>query len=301
MTAQLRSNISEINKKICNIESNILSKCDEMDKKTEKFKNIDDQILHIKKNDSQICTINVGGKIFHSKLSTLLSSKNNIFYKYIYRLLESGKSLSYEFFFDRPFKKFDTILNLMRYSQDILKTKDDKTLCPIIASMIQFNNEYENEDLLNECQYYGLYELIDQIDKFSRVIEIIGMDASPKYSTAGDHDYRSLSDEKNKEGGVCVQSPYEIILELNYIHTIKSVDIKGWDGNTSIWNAGNGVGAKISTSIDKYDWKEVGKLPSPMNSIVNVPLTVSNARYVKFKHTGYLGLGYVKFKGEFDE
>lgn len=66
----------------------------------------------------------------------------------------------------------------------------------------------------------------------------------------------------------------------------------------NIWAVYNGVGSKIYTSIDKRDWTEVGIIPNGFgNSIITIDIRPTKAKYVRFQHNNYLGLGFFKAEG----
>jgi hypothetical protein len=61
-----------------------------------------------------------------------------------------------------------------------------------------------------------------------------------------------------------------------------------------MWYPGNGSGASILTSKDKSSWVEVGKIPSNYTStITTVKLKRTVAKYIKFQHNSYLGIGFL--------
>ena len=132
------------------------------------------------------------------------------------------------------------------------------------------------------------------IDEILSKVDFISMECSPKYSNCGNHKLEDLKD-KDLNTGVCVQSTYYITIELNFDHEFDKIEIGGFTGNTGSWASSNGVGAKIATSIDKNNWKDVGDIPSNFgSSIITVTLKKSIARFIRFKHNSYLGLGYLK-------
>jgi len=88
--------------------------------------------------------------------------------------------------------------------------------------------------------------------------------------------------------------PGLIVFELASVTNVSTIEIGGWVGDKSIWSPTNGVGATILTSTDSYNWTEVGKIPSHFGeSVIQVVLKPTNAKYIKFQHSGFLGLGYL--------
>lgn len=62
------------------------------------------------------------------------------------------------------------------------------------------------------------------ITEKKKEIEIIGFTSAQQYSTCGTHNHENLKN-RNLIGGICVQSPYHIIFELNYEHEISKIEI----------------------------------------------------------------------------
>jgi hypothetical protein len=262
------------------IEKEFDDKLKDVAEKETRYKELDDRIEEIIKSKNNIVRLNVGGKIFKTRVSTLLASKDTIFYYLVSKELEENSELNdKEFFFDRSYKFFPIIL-------DYLRTKN--------CSYKNYN-KFEIEDLFEESQFYGITEMISTLEEMKKEIEIVSMDAAPRYSNAGTHNFEDLKD-RSLTKGVCVQSPYHIIFELNYEHEIGGIEIGGWNGNSSLWYVANGTNTVISTSTDKIIWNRVGTIPSNFGAqIIEVSLTPSFSKYVKFQHSSYLGIGYLKF------
>jgi len=97
------------------------------------------------------------------------------------------------------------------------------------------------------------------------------------------------------ETGICAHTPGWIIIELNDICTFEKIGISGFAGNEKQWAPNNGSGAKISTSIDKIKWTEVGNIPGNYGkNIININLVKTSAKYIKFQSSFYLGIGFLK-------
>ena len=118
---------------------------------------------------------------------------------------------------------------------------------------------------------------------------------SRRYSTAaGTHNFEDIKTTDLNTGGICVDSPCNIQLELDFEHEFEKIEIGGWNGNSS-WAVYWGANAKIYTSRDKTNWTEVGTVPSDFgNKISIVSVKKTTARYIKFQHTSWLGLGHLK-------
>jgi len=151
------------------------------------------------------------------------------------------------------------------------------------------------DELGVDADFYGITDILDQICEVQKEVEIVSMEGtSAKYSTAGTHNFKDLK-STDLNTGICVQSPYTMIFELNFEHEFDKIDVGGYNGNTSVWGVTNGANSKIYTSKDKTTWVEVGTLPTDFgNKIQTVSLKKTTAKYIKFQHTSYTGLGHLK-------
>ena len=77
----------------------------------------------------------------------------------------------------------------------------------------------------------------------------------------------------------------------------EEMEIAGFNADPKLWYPENGSGSKIYTSMDKEKWTLVGNIPSGYGKkIVKVKPKKSQARYIKFEGTSYLGIGYLWVK-----
>jgi hypothetical protein len=132
--------------KLKQLHSNIIIKTQIFDRKLKEWEQETNIIREIiKQNGELVVQINVGGKIFMTKLSTLLNVKGSLFEKIILsQFYDKGE----EFFFDRSPRMFNYILNFMRYRY---------------LNLSNFTNK-ELVDLRIEADYYGINQIIDRID-----------------------------------------------------------------------------------------------------------------------------------------
>lgn len=233
----------------------------------------------ISTNGKDFVTIDVGGKQFKTTFKTLLSKKDSFFYVNAYECLKLGKSVSNSYFFDRKNELFSLVLDYLR------------TGVLHFEGMKELQIKYFSEEL----KYYGIWQAYAILEKFLSKAVIIGFTASPKYSTAGNYSIEKI-DEPNNSEGICVQSPYEIVFELNYIHEVTSLEIKGYTGNSSLWGSSNGENCPITVSTDKTKWDSVGTIPSGFgNEVKKLVFKQSKQfKYIKFKHNSYLGISYLR-------
>lgn len=272
----IKNDLSNLKSKLENIEGEFESKLKEVESKESKFKKIDEQIEELISKKDSVVKLNVGGKIFQTKISTLLSVKDTLFSKIITSSLDNNEPIN-EIFFDRSFDYFHYIL-------DYLRCKSFKP---------NGLNKYDLDELKDEAEYYGISYIDDLITDLQKEVEFVTFESSGRYSTAGTHNLSDLKD-KSLMKGICVQSPYFITIELNFEHEFEELEIGGFNGNSSLWYPGNGSGSRILTSKDKSTWVDVGAIPSTYSStITNVKVKRTCAKYIKFQHNSYLGIGYL--------
>lgn len=137
----LKSKLEDL-EKILETEKNPqgLSNSPSENKQIKKFANSDEKISDLLSN-KQVIKLNIGGKEFMTNSSNLLYFKDSLFAK---TLLESGPNTK-ELFFDRSFRSFKHILNFLRDKKINLKKL----------------NQFEREDLFEECEFYGINEEIN--------------------------------------------------------------------------------------------------------------------------------------------
>jgi hypothetical protein len=114
MNSSLKDDFLGLKSKLENIEKEFEVKLKDVEEKENKFKNMDEQINEIVNSKENIIKLNIGGKIFQTRASTLLAKKDTIFYKLIGTDLQEKKEFKNEFFFDRPFQHFNLILDYLR-------------------------------------------------------------------------------------------------------------------------------------------------------------------------------------------
>ena len=84
---------------------------------------------------------------------------------------------------------------------------------------------------------------------------------------------------------------------VSYLFHFDGLEIGGYDGQPNEWYVGNGRDAKISTSKDKKNWTLVGSIPYTYGaSIINITLSKSTAKFIKFESNGLLGIGFLDIK-----
>jgi len=279
----LKGDLKGLKDRLQIIETDFQEKLSDVEKKNEKYSAIDKQIANLLTKSNPLICLNVGGKIFKTKLSTLLSEKDTYFYFIISQRLENNEKIDDEMFFDRSYANFD-------YFMDYLRTK---------RFSLGGSTRGDLEDLYADAIFYGFSVIVSQIEELMMECTLVNMDgSSAKYSTCGSHDVKDLAD-KDLNKGITVMSPYTIIIEFNMTQTFNQIEVGGFNGDNNNFGVTNGSNAQIFVSSDKVNWgSEVGKLPSDYgNQIQTVTLNMTvTAKYIKFQHNTYLGMGYLNIK-----
>jgi hypothetical protein len=276
----LKGDLQGLKDRLQVIEEDFKVKLADVEKKNEKYASIDKTIADYLVGNNNLICLNIGGKIFKTKLSTLLSEKDTFFYYIVAQRLENKEKVEEEMFFDRSYANFDFFMDYLRTKRFSLinKTKGDL------------------DELSSDANYYGFSVISDQIEELMKEVTFVNMDgSSAKYSNCGNHNVKDLHD-KDLNKGITVQSPYTLIIEFNMQHTFKEIEVGGFNGNTNSFAVSNGANAKIYVSNDKINWgSEVGTLPNDYgNKIQKVTLkSLCTAKYIKFQHNSYIGMGYL--------
>jgi hypothetical protein len=107
----------------------------------------------------QIVTLNIGGKLFQTKLEILLSVKDTIFYV---MLLYKKFDFTKELFIDTKSKYFHHMLSYLRN-----KKFSGKDL-----------NSADLEAILEEAEFYEIQDMIDIIAEMRREIKYVSFESS---------------------------------------------------------------------------------------------------------------------------
>lgn len=273
----LKDDIQGLKEKLESIEKEYNIKMLQVDDKGKYFDDIDKSVREIIENKDSLIDLNIGGRVFRTKISTILSVKDTLFYKIIVERQKNNEKICEEIFLDRNYDTFPIFLDYLR-TRSISTSKYSK---------------FELDDICRESLYYGFQEINEKLEYLRGEIEFISFTYSGRYSTAGTDILEDLKDRSLK-GGICALSPGWIIIELNSDHEFDQIEVGGWNGNTGLWYPGNGASSSILTSLDNATWTTVGTLPSNYGAfITTIQLMNSLARYIKFQSTGYLGLGFL--------
>lgn len=281
---QLKTEILEKKEKLDKLEKELEEQINSLADKEAKYQEVCANADKIKaEKGEELVNFNVSGRLFTTKIKTLLNIRDTFFYKLV---LSGDFDFKETLDFDRNPRFFLMVLDYLRY-----RNLDIKRL-----------NKEDKADLRFEAQYFEVTELCNQLGEFNAKLEIIEFEYSGKYAykdkVAGTGRLEDLTDKSLKKG-ICANSPGWITFTLNDEFVIKEVDVGGFCGNNSLWNPANGEGATIQTSVDKVNWKTVGAIPNGFGSEIKTCfLTKSSAKYIKFTSTTYMGIGYLSIRAE---
>jgi hypothetical protein len=285
MSLGLRDELLNLKTKLENLEGELTNQMMELEVKAEEWHKRDEEVSElIKKNKDVIITLDIGGKKFQTKFETLLAMKDTLFYKIF---LSNKLDLKKEIFIDRSYSNFHLILSYMRNKK-------------LISTSL---NNTEIDDLMDEANFYEIGELVEILEEMRREIKFTRFEFSGAYLVSGHpvgtnniEDINNFED-RTMSKGICALSPGWISFELNREVEFDSFEVSGYNGNTTAWGATNGSSSSILTSTDKNSWATVGTIPSGFGAnIITVNVTKTKAKYVKFNHSSYLGIGYFKIK-----
>jgi len=278
MSINLRDELKRLKNKLATLENDITTQLADVSAKSEKWLKRDEEAENIVKVDNPVITINVGGKIFQTRLETLLSVKDTLFYKLILtNQLDYKKNL----FIDRCYDNFEYILSYLRNK----KLNTNKFTAKLM------------EELYDESKYFEISELSELLEEDKRIIFFKSFESNGPYSTAGTNKIEDINnfEDRTLMKGIVAASPGWIIFELNREAEFNELEVGGWNGNTGIFAPSNGSNSVIYSSSDKTDWIQIGTLPGNFGAKIDkIKVTISKARYIKVQSTTYLGLGYFR-------
>ena len=232
-SVSIRDELMNLKSKMESLEEDLTKQLIDAEVRYKKWFEIDKEVEEMRKNQTDIITINVGGKLFQTKLDTLLSVKDTFFYKIV---VSKRVDIQNELFIDRSYKFFKYILTYLRYQKVNIST----------LSTIDI------EDLQEEANFYEVEGLATYIEEARRDLKYVSFEFNGPYtsgSTAGTNLIEDLNNFEDRTAmkGICAISPGWIILELNREIEIEKIEVAGWGGNTGLWGVSNGFSAQILT------------------------------------------------------
>lgn len=112
--ANLRNRLSNMKIKLESVCSGLNKEVLELNQLKQKWNNYDIEAQNILLGNEKIIKFNVSGKIFATKMQTLMSVKDTLFYKMI---MSNRFNFDKIIYFDRPHTYFQIILDYIRYKR----------------------------------------------------------------------------------------------------------------------------------------------------------------------------------------
>lgn len=282
-TSILKEDLQTIEDRLVSLETLMNNQMKELQSKEDKWKKMDEKVQNIITNENDIVHINVGGGLFATRLGTLTSIKDTIFYK----IIHSGKfDLKKTLFFDRFPTHFGICLDYLRFHKINYKKYSKSEL----------------EEIFIEADYYELTTITETISHMLKDIKFTAYEVNGTYTYNGSvvgsqnvDDLNNYDDRSLVKGIVAGPSSGYIVFTLNQEWDINTIEIGGYNGNPSAFSATNGANALIYTSKDKSTWTHVGNILNSYGAYIQtVSLTPSQGTYIKFQASGYIGIGYLR-------
>ena len=151
--SSIRNELNFLKTKLEEIDLSITKKISEAEEKTQTFYEADNLLKEFIKSNDKIITLNVGGKCFQTKLSTLISFKDSLFYVLYSKYILQGKEIPSTFFFDRNYTYFPLIMDYIRtkylYKDDLSKKEKDELQIELMYYGLVQPNKSVNEKQIN--------------------------------------------------------------------------------------------------------------------------------------------------------
>lgn len=277
--AKLKEEILIIKERLDKVESDLKKQIKELEGKEKILNKNDLKADLLLKNNSQIITFNICGKKFMTRMTTLLKTRDTLFYRMI---IDENFDPNQEIFMDTDPKYFELILDFLRTNKIYLKSLSIR----------------EIKRLRQEAVYFEVEELLNLIGSRYLEVEFESFEFSGPYisntQVVGTNILEDISNQ-SLNTGICARSPGWITIKLDNEYFIEGLDIGGYRGNQSYWSPDHGSGAPIKISLNNTNWTTVSSIPSGFgSSIQSVKFNSVAARYIKFEHGSYLGIGYLK-------
>jgi hypothetical protein len=138
--SSIRNELDFLRTKLEELDLGITKQVAEAEIKSKIYCESDTLLSDYVKFNNKIITINVGGKVFQTKLSTLMQFRDSLIYIFFCKCLLKGEDIPSTLFFDRNYTYFPLIMDYIR------------------TGFLNKNNlsRNEKEELENELIYYGL-------------------------------------------------------------------------------------------------------------------------------------------------
>jgi hypothetical protein len=213
----IRDELMNMKMKLESLEEDLTKQLVEAEIKYKKWNEIDKEVEEMRQNQTDIVSLNVGGKIFQTRLDTLLSIKDTLFYKII---VSKRVDVLDPIFIDRNHKLFRFILSYLRYQ---------------IVNISKLDT-FDIEDLNEEANFYEIEGLSGYIEEARRDVKYLSFETNGQYfsgnTLAGTNRIEDLNnfEDRSATKGICATHPGWIILELNRETEIEKLEVAGWEG-----------------------------------------------------------------------
>jgi hypothetical protein len=174
MASIIRDDLASLREKLMSVEREFEERLQEVEIKTKDFRQMDAKLEERRQEKDFQIKINVGGKNFVTKLSTLLGVKDTLFYNLLANYVKKDLEIPGEIFFDRNYTYFPLVLEYLRHKNVSMKGYD----------------KFQKDDIIEDFEFFG----IDIFGRTKNEIEInwdIALSKAGNCSINGD-DGRSL-------------------------------------------------------------------------------------------------------------
>jgi hypothetical protein len=140
MSDLLREDLLSLKDNLLTIEKEFEEKLAQMEEKKIMFDKVDQKLQDLIKAKDSVIKLDIGGKLFVTRLSVLVGVKDTVFYNLVASYLLKEMTIPTEMFFDRDYTYFPYVLDYLRYKNIVMRNL----------------SRYEREDLIQEIEYFGL-------------------------------------------------------------------------------------------------------------------------------------------------
>lgn len=263
---KIKKGFNQINKKF--------SKYMLLDKNSSSFLLKKKSFFDIEVNDS--LNLNIGGSYFQIS-ADLIKKKPKCLFSEILNSI-NGNLDDAIIFIDRSSRLFRYILLYFYNSNE-----------QIIKNLTRDEAPYLIKDLL----FYEMMDLINYLIENGGIVRVISWEHSYPYYYCVKNEPSSIQEREDRiNKGIAITTPAYLILELESKVDCEAIEIGGFF-LPNVWNSKNGAGSQIYGSLNKDNWTLIGTIPQNFSEeIICFPVKKMILKYIKFKNTNYLGIGY---------
>jgi hypothetical protein len=276
----ITNEVQSIKDKLLILQGGYMEIVKEIETKNFEFARADEiaaKLLELK--EEELVRINIAGKQAQTYLSNLLHLKDSLFYKLIIHDYINTESIRDEFYFDRSSEFFDILLNYIRTGIVIYEDL----------------NGIEKNNLLTDFEFYGFWDAVKLL-KSKISIKVINVTTSLLHSNyKATADFKLLHIKGNSSGYGTSTTNSWILFAFECESIVSKIEIAALSYNKpSTFATNQGKDSIIQTSLDGTTFVEVGRIPDNYSTTpIVIKLKKSRARYLKFIHTSYIGIGYL--------